>query len=162
MPRLKKEEVIKLYKRPYSMTPEEICKYADYFISTPTVKKYIKEGIESGKISEDDISAINEKQMAIQKEKLEQESFLKETVLKYVLTGKTRRQIIEELRDKLDINITPKKLQAIINEKKSQDELFKKQYDEILKVTRHQAGIKSRQTYKEKNQSQKEEQESER
>ena len=46
--------------------------------------------------------------------------------------------------------------------KKSQDELFKKQYDEILKVTRHQAGIKSRQTYKEKNQSQKEEQESER
>ncbi len=158
MPRLKKEEVIKLYKRPYSMTPEEICKYADYFISNPTVKKYIKEGIESGKISEDDISAINEKQMAIQKEKLEQESFLKETVLKYVLTGKTRRQIIEELRDKLDINITPKKLQAIINEKKSQDELFKKQYDEILKVTRHQAGIKSRQTYKEKNQSQKEEQ----
>ena len=100
--------------------------------------------------------------MAIQKEKLEQESFLKETVLKYVLTGKTRRQIIEELREKLDINITPKKLQAIIDEKKSQDELFKKQYDEILKVTRHQAGIKSRQTYKEKNQSQKEEQESER
>ena len=160
MPRLKKEEVIKLSKRPYSMTPREICKHAGYFISIPTVKKYIKEGIECGKINKDDIDALNEK--AIQKEKLEQESFLKETVLKYVLTGKTRRQIIEELRDKLDINITPKKLQAIINEKKSQDELFKKQYDEILKVTRHQAGIKSRQTYKEKNQSQKEEQESER
>ena len=58
---ISKEEVIRLYKKPFSMVPREICKHFGYFISEATVRNYIKQGIKTKKpkIPNPEICSVN-------------------------------------------------------------------------------------------------------
>ena len=54
MAKLSREEIINLYKKPKSMTPMEIWRHSGYFNSITTIRKYIKEAIESGEVTNED------------------------------------------------------------------------------------------------------------
>ncbi len=55
---ISKEEVIRLYKKPFSMFPREICKHFGYFISEATVRNYIKQGIKTCEITKEDVELL--------------------------------------------------------------------------------------------------------
>ena len=149
MKRLEKGEVIGLYKIPNSMTAKEIYRFANFFTSLPTIKKYIREGIEEGEIKPEDIKALEEKEIAKQKEKQKDDKILRASVIKYVLTGSTRRDIIEKIYEEFHIKIYSKVIKRIIEDEISQNTLTKQQYDEIITLARRSKKMQTSQNIKE-------------
>ena len=91
MPKLSKEEIIKLYKKPNSMTPMEIWKQGDYFTSITTIRKYIKEAIELGQITAEDEEIFRQRKIVEIEQKENRKALLKDLILQELKTRNLSR-----------------------------------------------------------------------
>ena len=132
MPRLKKEEVIELYKRPHSMDVDEIWRYSGFFTSKAMINRYINQGREDGTITEEDDEIFRKRKEAENKENKKNEEKLLKIVLEKFLNCKTQREIVQEIKTELGITITEGKLRKILNEIVTQGILSQEQYDAII------------------------------
>lgn len=139
MPKLNKQEIIRLYKKPSSMEPMEIWKYSGYFNSIATIKKYIKEAISTGEITNEDEAVFIKRNEIRQKEKEERKETLKSIVLKKILTCKSRKEIAEEIEQELGIKTNTTEVGSLIESLIQENRLTKEQYEEILVQVRQNA-----------------------
>ncbi len=139
MPKLSKQEIIRLYKKPYSMNPTEIWKYSGYFNSIITIKKYIREAIYTGEITNEDEAVFKKRSETIQREKEERKEKLKSIVLEKILTNKSRKEIAEEIEQELGIKTNTTEIGSLIESLIQENKLTKEQYKEILFKVRQNA-----------------------
>lgn len=139
MPKLSKQEIIELYKKPSSMEPMEIWRYSGYFNSITTIRKYIKEAIDTGEITDEDEAVFRKREETKQKEKEERKEELKSIVLKKILTGKSRKEIAEEIGQELGIKTNTTEIGSLIESLIQEKQLTKEQYEEILVKVRQNA-----------------------
>ena len=129
---ISKEEVIRLYKKPFSMFPREICKHFGYFISEATVRNYIKQGIKTCEITKEDLEALEERKKQIKEEKNKRNEYLEEIALQKFLEGKTRSQIIKEFEEEYGIIISNNMLTIFFKEAIKNGKITKTKYESIV------------------------------
>lgn len=139
MAKLSKQEIIELYKKPSSMEPMEIWRYSGYFNSITTIRKYIKEAIDTGEITDEDEAVFRKREETKQKEKEERKEELKSIVLKKILTGKSRKEIAEEIEQETGIKTNTAEIGNIIEILIQENKLTPEQYGEILAKVRQNA-----------------------
>lgn len=139
MAKLSKQGIIELYKKPSSMGPMEIWRYSGYFSSISTIRKYIKEAIETGEITEEDEAVFRKREEEKQKEKEERKEELKSIVLRKILTGKPRKEIAEEIEQETGIKTNTAEIGNIIEILIQENQLTPEQYGEILAKVRQNA-----------------------
>ncbi len=144
MPKLSKQEIIKLYKKPFSMDPTEIWKQGDYFNSIITIRKYIKEAKVSGEITEEDEEVFRKKEERKEIEKREKNEKLKSLVLHKILKAETREDIVKEIKDEANIKTNTTEIGNLIEQLIQEGILTQEEYQKILKTIRENAGKKMR------------------
>ena len=143
MSKLSKEEIISLYRKPYSMTPMEIWKHSNYFNSIATIRRYIQEAIATGEITDEDEDVFRRRE-EIEKEKKEKRKLqLKTLVLKKVLMCKSRMQISQEIEDETGIETNITEIGKIIEELIQESQLTQEKYKEVLWAIRQNAAKKT-------------------
>lgn len=116
MAKLSKDEIIRLYKKPHSMTVEQIHKYSGYFNSIYTIKKYIKEAKDTGEITEEDEEIFENKLKEQENKKAKKENLLESLTLKKALECKTLEEIVKEIKDETGIITNMTKISSIRKE----------------------------------------------
>ena len=142
MPKLSKQEIINLYKKPYSMGPMEIWKQGDYFNSIATIKKYIREAKASGEITEEDEEAFRKKEEVQEKEKRERYETLKSLVLPKILAAKPKTEIVREIQVEANIKTKTTEIGKLIEQLIQEGTLGQEEYQRIIKTIRENAAKK--------------------
>lgn len=139
MSKLSKKQIIELYKRPSSMSPEEICKYSGYFNSIVTIKRYIQEAIELGEITDEDIEVFRKREEMKRKEKENRKAELKSLVLKKILMYKTRNEIVQEVKIETGIETNTAEIGNLIEILIRENQITEEKYKEIVNTIRQNA-----------------------
>lgn len=139
MSKLSKKQIIELYKRPSSMSPEEICKYSGYFNSIVTIKRYIQEAIELGEITDEDIEVFRKREIMKQQKKEIRKAELKSLVLKKILMYKTRNEIVQEIKNETGMETNTSEVGNLIELLIRENQLTEEKYKEIVTIIRKNA-----------------------
>ena len=144
MPKLSKEEIIRLYKKPFSMGINEISRESGYFNSPFLIKKIIQEGLDSGIITEEDQEVFSKREELREKQKRETKENLKSLVHHKILKAKTREEIVREIKAETDIEINTAVVGNLIKQLIQEGILKKEEYEKILKTIRKNATRKTK------------------
>ena len=93
MARLKKEEVIQLYKIPNSMDAKEICRYSGFFTSVAVINKYLNEARALGIITPEDDNVFKKRQ-----NEKEEETMHSLAIKRGIFTKERYEEIIQQIR----------------------------------------------------------------
>ena len=157
MPKLSKEEIIKLYKKPFSMDYEEIWRQGDYFNSIITIKRYIQEATQLGEITEEDLEVFRKRKEIKENQKRETAENLKSLIYHKILEFKTRKEIVREIKDETGIETNTTTVGKLIEQLIQEGTLKKEEYEKILKKIRENAGKKTKLTNHKRRQARKRE-----
>lgn len=157
MPKLSKEEIIKLYKKPFSMDYGEIWRQGDYFNSIITIKRYIQEATQSGEITEEDLEVFRKRKEIKENKKRETEENLKSLIYHKILEFKTRKEIVIEIKDETGIETNTTTVGKLIEQLIQEGTLKKEEYEKILKKIRENASKKTKLTNHKRRQARKRE-----
>ena len=136
MSRLKKEEVIQLYKIPNSMDPKAICKYSGFFTSIAMINKYISEGRTEGIITAEDDMVFEKRENERQEKAHEADNILYEQSLKKLLEFKSKEQIAKEISEEFHIKASPTLIGKMRQLAIKNGVLSTERYREIVNQTR--------------------------
>ena len=149
MARLKKEEVIQLYKIPNSMDAKEICRYSGFFTSVAVINKYLNEARASGIITPEDDNVFKKRQSEKEEETYERNSIVYEQSLKKLFEFKSKETIANEIGEEFHIKVSDREIRKMYLLAIERGILTKERYEEII----HQIRMNSiRETNKKKKQ----------
>ena len=149
MSRLKKEEIIRLYKIPISMDSKAIWKYSDFFTSITTINKYIKEGRKQGIITPEDDMVFEQRKKEMQEKADKAKSILYKQALKKLLELKSQEQIAKEIDQEFHIKISPPSIAKMHQLAIKNGALSQARYERIKKLIMSNAMIESSKKRKE-------------
>ena len=143
MPKLSRQEIIDLYKKPNSMTPMEIWKHSDYLNSISTIRKYIKEAIELGEITDKDEEVFRQKKELEEQEKAERKAQLKALILRKIRMNQSRKEIVEAIEGETKLKTNTTEVGKLIEELLQEKQLTEEEYKSILTEVRQKAAKKA-------------------
>ena len=139
MAKLSREEIINLYKKPKSMTPMEIWRHSGYFNSITTIRKYIKEAIESGEVTNEDEEVFRQKKEIEKQEKEKRKTQLKAIILKKIRMNKSRKEIVQEIECETGWKISTTEVGTMIEQLIQEKQLTEEEYKGVLTEVRKNA-----------------------
>ena len=143
MPKLSRQEIIDLYKKPNSMTPMEIWKHSDYLNSISTIREYIKEAIELGEITDKDEEVFRQKKELEEQEKAERKAQLKALILRKIRMNQSRKEIVEAIEGETKLKTNTTEVGKLIEELLQEKQLTEEEYKSILTEVRQKAAKKA-------------------
>lgn len=142
MAKLSKEEIIRLYKIPNSLTYEEIARSSGFFTSVVTVRKCVKEAIEEGIITEDDEKVFEQRKLEKQKEKEKKDKIIYIASINKFREIKTREKIRKEIEQEYAINTSTTQIGTMLIKAIDDGVIEKEEYDNIINKIRKNAQSK--------------------
>lgn len=159
--KLKKEEIVELYKRPNSMAPMDIWRHSGYFTSITFIKNCITKAIDSGEISREDIEVFEERNRQKEEKKANEKQQMKEIIVEMLRKYSTREEIAQEILKRMNIRTNTTEIGTLIKQIIADETISADEYKNIVETIRENAAKKMKETIRKKKEARNREEEPE-